>query len=123
MMPFGESQSKVIRAYAQSEQYHIIVESRWGLLDPTFQWRPFGEAQIKAMRLFVQSGQYHTIVWRPHMSEASWEAQRGYTQSGQYHLCGDPTCHFWEAPRGYTQSGQYHTIVESCVRLLDPTCQ
>ena len=26
--PFGEAQSKAIRAYAQSEQYHIIVESR-----------------------------------------------------------------------------------------------
>ena len=28
MRPFGEAQSKAMRAYAQSEQYHIIVKSR-----------------------------------------------------------------------------------------------
>ena len=28
MRPFGEAQSKAMRAYAQSGQYHIIVESR-----------------------------------------------------------------------------------------------
>ena len=28
MRPFGETQSKDIRAYAQSGQYHTIVESR-----------------------------------------------------------------------------------------------
>ena len=28
MKPFGEVQSKVMRAYAQSGQYHTIVESR-----------------------------------------------------------------------------------------------
>ena len=28
MRPFGEAQSKAIRAYAQSGQYHTIVESR-----------------------------------------------------------------------------------------------
>ena len=28
MRPFGEAQSKVMRTYAQSGQYHIIVESR-----------------------------------------------------------------------------------------------
>ena len=28
MRPFGETQSKATRAYAQSGQYHIIVESR-----------------------------------------------------------------------------------------------
>ena len=28
MRPFGEAQSKATRAYAQSGQYHIIVESR-----------------------------------------------------------------------------------------------
>ena len=28
MRPFGEVQSKVMRAYAQSGQYHTIVESR-----------------------------------------------------------------------------------------------
>ena len=27
MMPFGETQSKATRAYAQSGQYHTIVES------------------------------------------------------------------------------------------------
>jgi len=28
MRPFAEAQSKATRAYAQSEQYHTIVESR-----------------------------------------------------------------------------------------------
>ena len=28
MRPFGEAQSKAMRAYAQSGQYHTIVESR-----------------------------------------------------------------------------------------------
>ena len=28
MRPFGEAQSKVMRAYAQSGRYHTIVESR-----------------------------------------------------------------------------------------------
>ena len=28
MKPFGEAQSKDVRAYAQSGQYHTIVESR-----------------------------------------------------------------------------------------------
>ena len=28
MRPFGEAQSKVMRAHAQSIQYHTIVESR-----------------------------------------------------------------------------------------------
>ena len=27
LMPFGQAQSKIIRAYAQSGQYHTIVES------------------------------------------------------------------------------------------------
>ena len=28
MRPFGKAQNKVMRAYAQSRQYHTIVESR-----------------------------------------------------------------------------------------------
>ena len=28
MRPFGEAQRKAMRAYAQSRQYHTIVESR-----------------------------------------------------------------------------------------------
>ena len=48
MRPFGEAQSKAMRAYAQSGQYIGM--------------RPFGEAQSKAMRAYAQSGQYHTIV-------------------------------------------------------------
>ena len=28
MRSFGEAESKIMRAYAQSEQYHAIVESR-----------------------------------------------------------------------------------------------
>ena len=28
MRPFGEAESKAMRAYAQSRQYHTIVESR-----------------------------------------------------------------------------------------------
>ena len=42
-----------MRAYAQSGQYHTIVESRVRL---------FGESQSKTMRAYAQSGQYHTIV-------------------------------------------------------------
>ena len=33
MRPFVEAQSKVMRAYAQSEQYHTIVESRVYLVE------------------------------------------------------------------------------------------
>jgi len=33
MRPFGEAQSKAMRAYAQSGQYHTIVESRVRLTD------------------------------------------------------------------------------------------
>ena len=33
MRPFGEAQSQAMRAYAQSGQYHIIVESRVRLTD------------------------------------------------------------------------------------------
>ena len=35
MRPFGEAESKVMRAYAQSGQYHIIVESRVRLTKDT----------------------------------------------------------------------------------------
>ena len=31
-MPFGKAQSKTMRAYAQSGQYHIIMESRVNLI-------------------------------------------------------------------------------------------
>ena len=34
MRPFGEAQSKAMRAYAQSGQYHTIVESRVRLTFP-----------------------------------------------------------------------------------------
>ena len=35
MRPFGETQSKAMRAYAQSGQYHTIVESRVRLTPPS----------------------------------------------------------------------------------------
>ena len=35
LRPFGETQSKAMRAYAQSGQYHTIVESRVRLIEPT----------------------------------------------------------------------------------------
>ena len=37
MRPFGEAQSKAMRAYAQSGQYHTIVESRVRLTPTTLQ--------------------------------------------------------------------------------------
>ena len=35
MRPFGEAQSKAMRAYVQSGQYHTIVESRVRLIVDT----------------------------------------------------------------------------------------
>jgi len=38
MRPFGEAQSKATRAFPQSGQYHIIVESRVRLTDHEAAW-------------------------------------------------------------------------------------
>ena len=49
-----------MRAYAQSGQYHTIVESRVQLT-----WYPEPcpkTGKPKTMRAYAQSGQYHTIV-------------------------------------------------------------
>ena len=89
MKPFGEAQSKTVRTYAQSGQYHTIVESRVHLT-----WYQNPVPSPTSANLENDHGNQRILSL--HWHEVFWGSSK---QSRD------------------TQSGQYHTIVESRVRL------
>ena len=59
MKPFEEAQSKVIKAYTQSGQYHTITESRVRLTLTTQKKKPFNGLNSKELPVHCK---YYCII-------------------------------------------------------------
>ena len=66
MRPFGEAQSKAMRAYAQSGQYHTIVESRVRLTRPSRNLLGCMRVRIKHALVCGDSLEFQILGPRPY---------------------------------------------------------